>query len=126
MPDKKFHNGKLNFWRLAFLFGGLTIITLFLLWSSPQQPKAGMMNDSMGNMMKQMHVSNITIYDLLKKGETQNPMQSQMSQMSQMSSHHQNQASIIFKLNFLSTAAIFFLLPLIIGGAVILTIVWIK
>jgi hypothetical protein len=119
MFDKK----KLNFWRLAFLFAGLTIITLFLLWNSPQQPKVQMMDSSMGNMMKQMHVSNITIYDLLKNDDMQNQMQSQMSEMS---SHHQNQASIIFKLNFLSTAIIFFLLPLIIGGSIILTIVWIK
>lgn len=119
MFDKK----KLNFWRLAFLFGGLPIIVLFLLWNSPQQPKAQMMDNSMGNMMKQMHVSQITIYDLLKNGEMQNPMQSQMSEMS---SHHQKQAAIIFKLNFLSTTIIFFLLPLIIGGSIILTIVWIK
>jgi hypothetical protein len=123
MFDKLFDKKKLNFWRLAFLFGGLTIITLFLLWNSPQQPKAQMMQDSMGNMMKQMHVSNIKIYDLLKNGEMQNQSQGQTNEMG---SHHQNQASVVYKLNFLSTAIIFFLLPLIIGGSIILAIVWIK
>ena len=119
MFDKK----KLNFWRLAFVFAGLTIIMLFWLWNSPQQPKARMMNDSMGNMMKQMHVSNITIYDLLKNGEIQSKVKAQMSEMH---SHHQGQAPIIYKLNFISTSVIFLLLPLIIGGSVILAIVWIK
>jgi len=123
MFDKIFDKKKLNFWRLAFVFGGLTIIILLLLWSSPGQPKAQMMTSSMGNTMKQMHVSNITIYDLLKKDEMQDQTQSQTSETS---SHHQNQASIMFKLNFLTTALIFLLLPLIIGGSIILAIVWIK
>jgi ribonuclease D len=123
MLDKIFDKKKLNFWRLAFIFAGLVVIILVLLWNSPQESKAQMMDSSMGNIMKQMHVSNISIYDLLKKEDIQNQMQSEMSEMS---SHHSNQASIIFKLNFLSTAMIYFLLPLIIGGSIILAIVWIK
>ena len=123
MLDKMFDKKKLNFWRLAFLFGGLAVITLFLLWSSPQESKAQMMDGSMGSMMKQMHVSNVTIYDLLGKGGQQGQMEEQMSEMH---SHHQDQAPIIYKLNYLSTAAIFLLLPLIIGGSIILAIVWLK
>ena len=123
MLDKMFDKRKLNFWRLAFLFAGLAIITLFLLWNSPQEKQAQMMDGSMGNMMKQMHVSNITIYDLLGKGGQQGQM---AEQMSEMHSHHQGQAPMIYKLNYLSTAAIFLLLPLIIGGSIILAIVWIK
>jgi len=46
--------------------------------------------------------------------------------MSEMHSHHQGQAPIIYKVNYLSTALIFLLLPLIIGGSIILAIVWIK
>lgn len=119
MFDKK----KLNFWRLAFIFFGLAIIILFLLWNSPQQQKAQMMSGSMGSTMKQMHVSNITIYDLLKNDEAQNGMQSTMSEMA---SHHQNQGTGIYKMNFLITAMIFLLLPLIIGGTIVLAIVWLK
>lgn len=115
MFDKK----KINFWRLTFIFAAITIVTLFLLWNSPQQPKGQMMTSSMGNMMKQMHVQNITVSDLLSPSEQQN-------QMNEMHSHHQNQAPMIIKLNFLTTAIIFFLLPFIIAGAVTLAVVWVK
>lgn len=123
MLDKMFDKKKLHFWRLAFIFGGFTIIILFLLWSSPQEPKAQMMTSSMGNTMAQMHVSNITIYDLLKSGNMQKQSQSQTDSMS---SHHASQAPIVVTLNFLTTVLIFLLLPLIIGGSIILAIVWIK
>lgn len=115
MFDKK----KINFWRLTFISAGFVVITLFLLWNSPQAPKAEMMNGSMGNMMKQMHVSNINIYDLLSPSE-------QSSQMSEMHTENQNQSPVIIKMNYLSTAVIFILLPFIIGGAVTLAVVWIK
>ncbi|MCX7746557.1 MAG: hypothetical protein N2645_06675 [Clostridia bacterium] len=119
MFDKK----KIHFWRLSFIFLGLTIVTLIILWSTPQYSKSSMMDGSMGNMMKQMHVSGKTIYDLFGTEKGQNQMRENMKEMH---SHHQGQSPVIYKLNFLSTAVIFFLLPFIIGGAVILTIVWIK
>ena len=123
MLDKMFDKKKLNFWRLAFIFGGFTIIILLLLWSSPQEPKAQMMTSSMGKTMAQMHVSNITIYDLLKNEQIQEQSQGQTDNMS---SHHESQAPIVVTLNFLMTALMFLLLPLIIGGSIILAIVWIK
>lgn len=123
MQDKMLNKKKLNFWRLAFLFAGLAIITLVLLWNSPQEKQAQIMNGSIGNMMKQMHVSNITLYDLLVKGRQQGQM---AEQMNEMHSHHQDQTPIIYKLNYLSTALIFLLLPLIIGDSIILAIVWIR
>ena len=110
---------KTNFWRLAFIYAGLVIATLFLLWSSPREPNAQMMTGSMGNMMKDMHINGTTIYSLLDRPEQQN-------QMGDMLSHHQNQEPIVIKLNFLLTALIFILLPLIIGGSIILAIVWIR
>lgn len=123
MLDKMFDKKKLNFWRLAFLFAGLVITILFLLWSSPQENQAQMMNGSMGNMMKQMHVSNITISGLLGKGG----QEAQVGEiMSEMHSHHQGQTPIIYRLNYLSTAVVFLLLPLIVGGSIVLAIVWIK
>ncbi|MFZ5986444.1 MAG: hypothetical protein ACOYWZ_04870 [Bacillota bacterium] len=118
-----FNNKKIIFWRLSFIFLGLTITALILLWSSPQRPKADNMNSSMGNMMKQMHVAGNTIYNLLIKENGQSQMRESMREMH---SHHQGQTTVIRNLNFLSTAVIFLLLPFIIGGAVILTIVWIK
>jgi multisubunit Na+/H+ antiporter MnhB subunit len=118
MFDKK----KLNFWGLTFIFAGFTLITLFLLWSSPTEPKAQMMNTSMGSMMKQMHLSNITLYDLLGNPKQEN----QMGDMSEMLKHHQNQAQVIVKLNFITTAIIFLLLPFLIGGSIVLAIIWKK
>lgn len=123
MFEKVFGKKKLNFWRLAFIFLGLTITVLFFLWRAPQEPKAQMMDSSMGNMMKQMHLSNAAIYDLLTNGEAQSQTQNQSSIAD---SHHEGQGEGIIKLNFLTTATIFFLLPLIIGGSIILAIVWIK
>jgi hypothetical protein len=115
MFDKK----KINFWRLAFIFTALIVMILVFEWNSPQEKKAQMMDKSMGSMMNQMHVTNATIYDLFSKNDNQ-------GSMNEMSSHHPGQSEMIFKLNFISTAIIFFLLPLIIGGAIILGIVWIR
>lgn len=125
MINKVFDKKKVNFWRLAVIFGCLTIAVLFLLWSQPQprMPMGQMMKVNMGSMMIQMHGSNPPVIDLLKSSGTQDPIQSSMREMA---SHHQNQTSVIFKLNFLTTAVIFLLLPLLTGGAVILTIIWIK
>lgn len=123
MLDKIFDKKKIHFWRLAFIFGGFAIITLLLLWSSPQEPKAQMMTSSMGNTMAQMHVSNITIYDLLRNETMQEQSQGQTYNNS---SHHESQEPTLAKLNFLTTALIFLLLPLIIGGSIILGIVWIN
>lgn len=110
---------KRNFWRLAFLFTSFAVLVLVMLWSSPRSTQAPMMDQNMGSMMKQMHVARTTIYELLQRGD-------HATQMDEMHSHHQSQAKVIFQLNYLSTALIFLLLPLIIGGSIILAIVWIK
>lgn len=110
---------KINFWRPAFIFTAFVIIVLFMLWNAPAEPKATMMDTSMGNMMKGQHVSGITIYDLFSRMEYQ-------EQMREMHSHHQGQSTIIFQMSYLTTVTIFLLLPFVIGGAVILGIVWIK
>jgi hypothetical protein len=113
MFDKK----KLNFWRLAVLFAGMTITILFLLWSSPYKSKSSMMNGSMANMMKSMHTSNLNLYGLL-----QNPSTSQ--QAISTKAHHEN--SPAYKLGILTSSIVFILLPLVIGGSIILAIIWIK
>ena len=114
-----FNKKKLNFWRLVFIFSGIVIIALFFEWTSPQKEKASMMTQSMGNTAKGMHLSNPTIYDLLGKPE--------MSQQARdMSSHHPDEPTNIERMGVLTTIIIFGLLPFIIGGAVVLAIVWIK
>lgn len=115
MFDKK----KLNFWRLAVVFLGITLITLFFLWNSPKQKKAEMMNVSMGSMAKSMHLSNITIYNLLQSEKMEQNMMS-------TENHHQNQPFSLLNMSFITTGAIFLLLPFIIGGSIILAIVWLK
>jgi hypothetical protein len=113
MFDKK----KLNFWRLAVLFTGMTITILFLLWSSPYKSKSAMMNSTMGTMMKSMHASNLSINGLL-----QNP--SAQQQATSTEQHHEN--SPVYKIGILTSSIVFLLLPLLIGGSIILTIIWIK
>ena len=113
-----FSKKKLNFWRLSFIFIGITVSILFMLWSLPQESKAAMMNTSMGNMMKSMHVSN-NIYDFFGQSE-------HGQQMNEMSETHSNQAPIIYKLSFVTTSFIFILLPFIIGGSIILALVWFR
>jgi hypothetical protein len=113
-----FNKKKLSFWRLSFIFIGITVLILFMLWSLPQESKAAMMNTSMGNMMKSMHISS-NIYDFFGQSELG-------EQMNGMSKTHSNQAPIIYKLSFVTTSFIFILLPFIIGGSIILALVWFK
>lgn len=115
MFDKK----KMNFWRLAFIFGGFTIVMLVFLWSSPYKSSAEMMNGSMGNTMKKSHLANVTIYDLFSHNNM-------VEQVQAMGSHHEGQAPIILNMSFLTTSTIFLLIPLIIGGTIALAIIWIR
>ena len=118
MFDKK----KLNFWRLTVIFMGVIVISLSSLWLSPQGTKATMMNVSMGNMAKNMHLSNITVYDLVDTPETEAETQSDSTD----STEHHSEKSGTKTLGIITTLIIFGLLPLLIGGSIILAIVWIK
>lgn len=117
MFDKK----KLNFWRLAVIFMGLIVISLLSLSFSPQGTKATMMNVSMGSMAKSMHLSNATVYDLVNTPEAETQATSTES-----ADHHEDEASGTKTMGVITTLIIFSLLPLIIGGSIILAIVWIK
>ena len=114
-----FNRKKMHFWCLVLLFGALILITLFSLWSNAPMQKAGMMDSSMGNMMKSMHLSNITIYDLFGAINSQ-------KEIGATESHHLDQTPVIYQLSLLTTSIIFVLLPFIIGGAILLGIVWIR
>ncbi|MEL7647683.1 MAG: hypothetical protein AAGU76_06290 [Sedimentibacter sp.] len=115
MFDKK----KLNFLRLSVLFSGMTITILFLMWSSPNNTKSAMMNTSMVSMMKDMHVSDLSMRDLL-----QNPGAQNYQQESDIEEHHED--SPLYKIGILTTSVVFLLIPFLIGGSVMLGIIWIR
>jgi hypothetical protein len=114
-----FNKTKIIFWRMAFIYGGIAVITLFLLWNSPSAGQSKMMNKSMGNSMKSMHLTNTTIYNLFR-GENMS------KQMESMASHMEKPDPIKYNVGFLGTSIIFLLIPFIIGGTIVLGIVWIK
>jgi len=126
-----FDKTKLNFWRLAVIFSGFTVITLISLWLSPQEKKASMMNESisMANMAS-MHLENVTIYDLIGSSDTDSGSTDSgtVPQVTSNNStlHHEDETSGVRTLGIITTVIIFTLLPLLICGTIILTIVWIK
>lgn len=122
MIDKK----KLNFWRLVIIFSSYTGIMLLVLWMNPVQ-KASMMTDSMSGMASNMHLKNVTIYDLLENEMSGNANQmGTSSDDSKEQEDHAETESETKTWGLLTTIIIFALLPLIIGGSIILAIVWIK
>lgn len=124
-----FDKTKLNFWRLAVIFSGFTVITLISLWLSPQEKKASMMNESMANMAS-MHLENITIYDLIGSSDTDlgSTDSGTVPQVTSNNStlHHEDDTFGVRTIGIITTVIIFTLLPFLICGTIILTIVWIK
>jgi hypothetical protein len=124
MFDKK----KLNFWRLAIIFIGFIAITLSALWLSPQGTKATMMNESMANMAS-MHLNNVTIYDLIGGNDTDTGSSASSivtKTTSNSTQHHEGITSEVKIIGTMTTVIIFALLPLLLCGIIILSIVWIK
>lgn len=119
MFDKK----KLNFWRLFIGFGGLVLIALMFLRTGPQEPTAQMMTGSMASMMANMHGSNITLNDFFA---TVDSADQSSGEADTHASHHEGAPSIMKTTNYLTTAIIFLLLPLILGGSILLAIAWFK
>mgnify|MGYP000647956086 CR=1 FL=1 len=117
MIDKK----KQHFISLSFIFGVIILFTLMNEWSKPQplEASSSMMNDSMGNMMASMHLSNININDLVYQEESQEAATG-------MSSHHSAEDSELKRIHYFTTLSIIILLPFIIAGTAFLSIVWLK
>lgn len=115
-----FNKKKLNFWRLSLGFAGLVLISLMFLWSGPQAPKAQMMTDSMGKIMLNMHGKDITIYDFFVDTAPEE------HQSGEADNHHEDASSAKRTVNFLTTAIVFLLLPLILGGSIVLAIAWLR
>lgn len=117
MIDKK----KQHFISLFLIFGVIVLITLMNEWSKPQPLEAAssMMNDSMGNMMSSMHLSNVSINDLLYQEESQ-------EEASGTSSHHSAEDSELNRVHYFTTLSIIILLPFIVAGTTFLSIIWLK
>ncbi|SDD66464.1 hypothetical protein [Sporomusa acidovorans] len=109
-------NAKKHFWQLAFGFLLLVVLALMSAWNE-QRTQAGMMaqmmGGSMGDMMRMMHASNITLADLLtwksEVGMTQGAKQA---------------GSFLMWVHTVTTNTIFLLVPVILAGTVFLLIVW--
>jgi len=112
----KLNKKKINFWWLAFIFGILTFFTLLLSWGITPLTfeKTGMMADTMGNMMVNMHLENVTLASLLQPGEAH----------MRMSGNYHNMAFSLKVIHYLTTATVLMLLPVITAGTIFLAIVW--
>lgn len=115
-------NKKQNFWLLAIVFTGITIVALHIEWNTPKGPKAAMMNQSMGNMMKGEHLRNITFTQLLENNQPENMMGNGAGH----TSHHGEMDQMLFGIHRVTTLLIFLLIPFILGGTIFLAIVWLK
>ncbi|MCX8131823.1 MAG: hypothetical protein N3I35_17220 [Clostridia bacterium] len=118
MPDRK----KLYFWRLALIFGAITVLALAVSFGFNREREAGMMDTSMGNMMSSMHLKNITVSDLIKQQEKMESVTGQDS----MAGHHSGVSSFLNSAHYLTTATIIILLPFIVAGTIFLAIIWLK
>lgn len=109
---------KVHFWQLTFFFLLLIMLVLGSAWSGASQSNADMMTQmmggSMGDMMKMMHASNITLVQLFSwKAETS---------ISAPAMKEQNQ--YLQRVHTFSTNMVFLLTPVILCGAILLLIVW--
>ena len=109
---------KVHFWQLAFLFLLLIILVLGAAWSSAAQSDLDMMTQmmagSMGDMMKMMHASNITLAQLFWW----------QSEMGMPAPAMEGQSQYLQWVHTFSTNMVFLLTPIILCGAVFLLIVW--
>lgn len=111
MKDKKS-----SFWILLLFFGVFTLAGLISNQTS-QDSGSGEMSLSMGGMMKKHHVSGLRPADLLKPIVEDHGMED-------MAGHHEL-TPLMGSLAFLSTTTVLIFLPLLIGGAVLLLVLWI-
>jgi len=118
MPDKK----KLHFWRLSLIFGTITILALMVAYGYAGPRKEDHMGTSMGSMMKESHLRNASISDLIVQQEQMEKVTGNDS----MASHHAGSGSFLGITHTLTTGTVVILLPFIIAGTVFLAIVWFR
>lgn len=110
------NRAKIHFWQLTLLFLIPTILTLGSVWSRPQEQSSDMMTQmmgsSMGDMMKMMHASNITVNQLLH-------WQNQEGGMQKL-----EKPAYLVMVHRFTTDFVFLLTPVVLCGTVFLLIVW--
>lgn len=113
---------KMPFIRLSIVFIIIIIAAIFYSWGfSKKENESGMMMDqSMGDMMGEMHLKDITIRDLIVRED-----QSEMVQTDNNSSeHHDSGGSLLKLIHKITTITIIALIPFILAGTIFLMIVW--
>lgn len=108
---------KIHFWQLTFFFLLLSVLALISGWSNVQTVDPGMMGQmmgmSMGEMMRMMHASNITLLDVLQwKTEAMPGM------------NMAEQDWYLIWVNSFTSNVVFLIAPLILAGTVFLLIAW--
>lgn len=113
-------NRKLPFIRLTIVFGILILASLFYSWGYHKTgSESGMMMDaSMGDMMGENHLKDISIRDLIVQEEQSEAVQSEDSV-----EHHES-GEFIRLIHNITTITIVALIPFIIAGTIFLMIVW--
>lgn len=110
---------KLPFWQLSFIFLLVVVLALMAMWQNHQAETSDMMTQmmgqSMGDMMRMMHASNITLSDLLV-------WKQEMAQT--MTKNMHDQGGYLRWVHDFTTNIIFFLTPFILSIAMLLLIVW--
>lgn len=109
---------KQPFWHLCLIFGSITLLIAGLSLGYGQNQINGMMSDSMGNMMKTMELSEVTIQDIIRQYEPS------VNGQDQEHSGHHDEAGSMKMIHDFSISTIVLLLPLILAGSLFLTIAW--
>lgn len=109
---------KLHFWQLSFIFSIIVVFVLFGMWTNYQAETSDMMSQmmgqSMGDMMRMMHASNITLSNLLVWNQ----------EMVQSNMNMHDQGGYLRWVYDFTTTVIFFLIPFILSITLLLIIVW--
>ncbi|BCN29572.1 hypothetical protein [Anaeromicropila herbilytica] len=112
---------KMPFIKLSIVFIIIIMTSLFYSWGySKNNQESTMMSKSMGDMMGENHLKNITIRDLLVQEKKSNIDQSKNS----TASHHDSGKGLLKLIHNITTITIVALIPFIIAGTIFLVIIW--
>lgn len=113
---------KLPFIRLSIVFSIVIIIAIFYSWGFAHKTEygSGMMDQSMGDMMGENHLKNVTVRDLITSDAQDKIKQSEDNH----SGHHDTENSFLYTLHKITTLTITVLIPFILAGTIFLMIIW--
>lgn len=112
---------KMPFIILSAFFGALSLLIIFFTWGNSHSTTiaTSMMTQSMGEMMIDMHVSDVTVRELILQQEKTEAASATENQAS-----HHSQGGFLKTAHYLTTGTIVILLPFILAGTVFLAIIW--